>query len=76
MDNTILDRITINPTICNGKPTVRNMRITVETILDYLFGGDAIDEILEAYPFLQKEDIQACINYQKINILNLKKIKF
>ena len=65
MVESILNRITLNPVICNGKPTVRNMRITVETILQYLSGGDAIDEIIEMYPFLQKEDIQACMSYNR-----------
>ena len=65
MVESILNRITLNPAICNGKPTVRNMRITVETILQYLSGGDAIDEIIEMYPFLQKEDIQACMSYNR-----------
>jgi uncharacterized protein (DUF433 family) len=59
----LLDRITINPEICNGKPTVRGMRITVETILQYLSTGDNLEEVLVAYPFLEKEDIEACIAY-------------
>ena len=49
MENTILDRITIIPEICNGKPTIRGMRITVETILQFLSAGDSTDIILEAY---------------------------
>lgn len=61
MDETLLNRITINPDICNGKPIVRNLRITVETILQYLSAGDSAEDILKAYPFLEKEDIQACI---------------
>jgi uncharacterized protein (DUF433 family) len=59
----LLDRITINPEICNGKPTVRGRRITVETILQYLSAGDTLEEVLVAYPFLEKEDIEACIAY-------------
>ena len=65
MVESILNRITLNPAICDGKPTIRNMRITVETILQYLSGGDAIDEIIEMYPFLQKEAIQACMSYNR-----------
>lgn len=57
------DRITINPNICNGKPTIRNMRLTVKTILEYLAAGDSMKNILEAYPFLEKEDILACLQY-------------
>lgn len=63
MEATFLERITIKPDVCNGKPTVRGMRITVETILQYLSAGDSVETILEAYPFLEKEDIQACILY-------------
>ncbi len=65
MNDNLLSRITLNPAICNGKPIVRNMRLSVETILQYLSGGDAIDEIIEMYPFLQKEDIQACMSYNR-----------
>ncbi len=63
MESTVLERITIKPDVCNGKPTVRGMRITVETILQFLSAGDDVETILEAYPFLEKEDIQACIAY-------------
>ncbi|ASB50944.1 DUF433 domain-containing protein [Alkalitalea saponilacus] len=59
------DRITINPEICNGKPTIRGMRITVTTILEYLAAGENIENILEAYPILEKEDILACLEYAK-----------
>jgi uncharacterized protein (DUF433 family) len=73
MENTILNRITLNPEICNGKPTVRGMRITVETILQYLSSGDSVDEIIENYPFLEKEDIQACIAFALANLSQNKK---
>lgn len=72
METPILERITINPDVCNGKPTVRGMRITVETILQYLSAGDSMDEILEAYPFLEKLDIQACIAFALKNISTTK----
>ncbi len=68
METSILDRITINPDVCNGKPTIRGMRITVETILQYLSAGDSVDAILEAYPFLEKEDIQASIAFALKNL--------
>lgn len=64
MEVTILERITIKPDVFNGKPTVRGMRITVETILQYLSAGDSLKTILSAYPFLEKEEIQACILYE------------
>ncbi|MDZ7934398.1 MAG: DUF433 domain-containing protein [Emticicia sp.] len=58
-----LDRITTIPTICNGKPTIRGMRITVKTILEYIAAGETTNNILEAYPFLEDEDIKACLEY-------------
>lgn len=58
-----LNRITINPDVCNGKPTVRGMRITVRTILEYLAAGESAENILKAYPVLEKEDISAALQY-------------
>ena len=56
-------RITINPDLCNGKPTIRGKRITVQTIVEFLGAGDSEEEILEQYPSLEKEDIQACLSF-------------
>ena len=64
MEN-LINRITVNPEICNGKPIVRGLRITVSTILDYLAAGETISNILDAYPVLEKEDILACLEYAK-----------
>ncbi len=58
-----LNRITINPDICNGKPTVRGMRISVKTILEYLAAGESVENILNAYPVLEKDDISAALQY-------------
>jgi uncharacterized protein (DUF433 family) len=55
--------ITIDPAICNGKPTIRGKRITAQTILDYLVAGDSEQEILEQYPSLEHEDIHACLRF-------------
>jgi len=55
--------ITINADVCNGKPTIRGQRITVQTILEFLSAGDSADEILEQYPTLTKEDIQTCLSF-------------
>lgn len=68
MENTVLDRITILPDLCNGKPTIRGLRITIETILQYLSEGDSAEDILEAYPFLEKEDIQAAVAFALKNL--------
>ncbi len=51
----------MNPKICFGKPTVRNMRYPVEIMLDLLAACMTTEEILEDYPDLEKEDLQACI---------------
>ncbi len=56
-------RITLDPDICNGKPTLRGKRITVQTILGYLSEGDSETEILEQYPSLEAEDIRACLRF-------------
>lgn len=63
MTNKMLDRITINPEICHGKPTIRNKRYTVENILEYMSGGDSVESILEEFNDLEKEDILACITF-------------
>ena len=57
------DRIVINPEICHGKPCIKGTRLWVSLILDFLAGGDPIEEILQEYPQLTREDILACIAY-------------
>jgi uncharacterized protein (DUF433 family) len=57
------DRITINPKVMVGKPTIRGLRITVEQILKALAGGITTQELLEDYPELEPEDIQAVLLY-------------
>ncbi len=57
------DRITIDPDLCNGKPTIRGMRISVQTILEFLGAGETETEILYQYPSLEKADITACIKF-------------
>ncbi|MDH7513882.1 MAG: DUF433 domain-containing protein [Clostridiales bacterium] len=59
----LLERITINPDIVVGKPTIRGLRITVEQVLKALAGGVAIKDLLEDYPELEPEDIQAVLLY-------------
>ena len=57
------DRIAISPDVCNGRPVIHGTRITVQTVLEFLGAGDSIDEILEEYPSLTREDVLACIQY-------------
>ncbi|MBS9525533.1 DUF433 domain-containing protein [Litoribacter ruber] len=55
--------ITIDPKQRSGKPCIRGMRITVYDILSYMASGDTIEEILENFPMLNREDILACLAY-------------
>ncbi len=57
------ERIFIDTEKCNGKPIIRNQRVTVQTILEFLSAGDSVDDVLQAYPTLEKEDIYACLAY-------------
>jgi len=59
----LLNRITIDPEICHGKPTIRGLRYPIEIILQLMSSGMTIDEILEDYEDLEKEDIMAVLMY-------------
>lgn len=63
MPETPINRVIIDPEICNGKPIIRGKRITVQTILEFLSAGDTEEEILYQYPSLEKEDITACLQF-------------
>ena len=56
-------RITIDPEICNGKPTIRGKRIAAQTVLEFLGAGETADEILRQYPSLEPDDIRACLQF-------------
>jgi len=68
MPASLLNRITINSEIAHGKPTIRNKRYTVEGLLEYLAGGDTIEDLLKEFPDLEKEDFQACLQYALLNM--------
>jgi uncharacterized protein (DUF433 family) len=59
----LLNRISVNPNICFGKPCIKGHRIWVSLILDFLASGMSITELLTEYPQLQPEDIYVCISY-------------
>lgn len=59
-------KITINPEVCNGKPTIRGTRITVQTILEFLSADESHEEILHQYPSLTREDINACLTFASL----------
>ncbi len=58
-----MQRITFNPNQCGGRPCIRGMRIRVKDILDMLASGASEAGILESYPYLEREDIQASLEY-------------
>jgi uncharacterized protein (DUF433 family) len=64
--NTVMDlisRITHDPETMGGRPCIRGMRITVGTVLGLLASGHSLEQVLEAYPYLEKEDILAALSY-------------
>ena len=63
-----IERITINPKICHGKPCIRGMRWPVEVIIDMLGSGMSNEQILEDHPELGFEDIFASLHYAKLNL--------
>ncbi|MFO0897632.1 MAG: DUF433 domain-containing protein [Pirellulales bacterium] len=62
-DERNLERITVDPQIFGGKPIIRGMRIAVEHVLGMLAAGESSESILEEYPFLEPDDIRACLRY-------------
>ncbi|MBC7568647.1 MAG: DUF433 domain-containing protein [Spirosoma sp.] len=59
----MISRITIDPNVCHGKPTIRGSRLLVTTILELLAGGASWSELLEEYPGIDENDIRACLDY-------------
>jgi uncharacterized protein (DUF433 family) len=64
-ENALLERITYNPQIFSGKPIIRGRRLAVEHILGMLAAGDSTDVLLQGYPWLEADDIQACLVYAR-----------
>jgi uncharacterized protein (DUF433 family) len=56
-------RITVDPKVCGGKPTIRGLRFPVSRLLGLLASGETQESVLKAYPYLQPEDIQEALNY-------------
>jgi uncharacterized protein (DUF433 family) len=63
MKSDLLQRITIEPGKCGGRPCVRGYRLRVSDVLQLLSAGASYEEVLSDYPFLEREDILACIEY-------------
>jgi uncharacterized protein (DUF433 family) len=64
-EQTLLNRITVNSKIFGGKPIIRDRRLAVEHVLGMLAAGDTFETLLEGYPWLEREDIQACLVYAR-----------
>ena len=64
-ESELLNRITFNPQIFGGKPIIRGRRLAVEHVLGMLEAGDSVDDILRGYPWLEREDVLACIAYAR-----------
>ena len=64
-DEEFLKRITFNPKIFGGKPIIRGRRLAVEHVMGMLAAGDSFETILEGYPWLEREDILACLVYAR-----------
>ncbi len=61
----LLDRITVNPSIFGGKPIIRGHRLAVEHVLGMLAAGDDVATILAGYPWLERDDVLACLEYAR-----------
>ncbi len=59
----MLDRITVNPNVCNGKPTIRGLRITVDFVLKLIGDGYTAEDIVREYPELEKDDVYQAAKY-------------
>jgi len=68
MSSDLLNRITFNPSQCGGRPCIRSMRIRVKDVLDMLAGGATEAEILYDFPYLEPEDIRACLEYASTQV--------
>jgi uncharacterized protein (DUF433 family) len=68
MSNEFISRITVSADICHGKPTIRGSRIMVETILGHLSAGDSVDDLLEVFPDIEREDVLAALAYASLAV--------
>lgn len=64
-EDALLSRITVDPQIFGGKPIIRGRRLAVEHVLSMLAAGDDLETILQGYPWLEREDVQACLVYAR-----------
>jgi uncharacterized protein (DUF433 family) len=76
MSSDLLERITINPNICHGKPGIRGLRYPVETVLEWLAAGMSIEDILADYADLERADIMAALSFaaQMVKVKHIEKL--
>lgn len=70
----LLERITIDPEVCHGKPVIRGLRYPVESMLEYLAAGDSMEDLLAEFPGLERDDLLACLQFAA-NALKLKTLQ-
>jgi uncharacterized protein (DUF433 family) len=58
-----MNRIVLDPEVCNGKPIIKGTRITAQTVLEFLAAGDSIEDVLDEYPSLIREDVLECMKF-------------
>jgi uncharacterized protein (DUF433 family) len=63
MEYQLYKNIISNPDVCNGKPTIRGTRITVQSVMGFILAGDTDESVLESYPRLTREDLQNCKDF-------------
>lgn len=63
MEPDLLSRITHDPDVMGGRPCIRGMRVTVGTVVGLLASGHSVEEILQAYPYIDRDDVQAALSY-------------
>jgi uncharacterized protein (DUF433 family) len=68
LEMSVMDRITVNPRQCGGRPCIRGMRIRVTDVLDLLAAGLTREQVLEELPDLESEDVDACLRFASVRI--------
>ena len=64
-EDALLGRITVDPDVFGGKPIIRGRRLAVEHVLGMLAAGDSVDDLVREYPWLERDDVQACLVYAR-----------
>ena len=68
MEYQLYKNIVSDPDICNGKPTIKGTRITVQSVMSFILAGDTDEDVLEGYPRMTADDLQACKEFTSTNV--------